>query len=124
MKVDDNFRSCSTDCTKDELEFYAFSRMKRNSFFMKVLLCSLILAVVLMQAQIKMVLKQFGKKYIMSKNYSVNTSVVIKSPEENNTQSTENQTKPCLIIFWSTYFGHIKQDEEKSWTTDECSSNN
>ena len=120
MKVNEIFCSSSTGYAKDELESCTFCRMNHNSFFIKFLLCLFIFAVVLMQVQITTVFKKFKEKYITSKNFSVNTSVVIRSPEENSTQSPENQTKPCLIIFWSTFFGYIKRDEEKSWTTDEC----
>ena len=94
--------------------------MADRSFFIKFLLCLLIFAVVIRQLEINAVLKQLGIKHISRENISVNASTTMKREKENVTQGLEKLMKPCLIIFWSTYFGRKKLDEEYVWKNGEC----
>ena len=89
-------------------------------FFIKFLLCLVVFAVVLRQLELNAVLKQFGMRHNSRENNSVNASTTMKLEKENVTQVSENLTKPCLIIFWSTYFGRKKLDEEFVWKNGEC----
>jgi len=77
------------------------------------------LTLLVRQLEIKMVLRQLGINYILRGNISIDTSIVMKSKTENLINTSENQTKAWLIIFWSTYFGR-KIREEYSWKKGEC----
>lgn len=73
--------------------------MENKLCVLEFLLCFLILTVV-----------------VRRDDFSVDASFV--QPREPKT--SENHTKPWLIIFWSTYFGKRKLDEEHSWKKGEC----
>ena len=73
--------------------------MENKLSVLEFLLCFLILTVV-----------------VRRDDFSVDASFV--QPRE--PKASENHTKPWLIIFWSTYFGKRKLDEEHSWKKGEC----
>ena len=88
-----------------------------KSCILKFLLCLVILAAVLRQLEIEMLLKRLtGRETI-----SVDSSIIMKHAQNGNvSHRSENQTKPCIMIFWSTYFGQPKLDEPRKWGKGKC----
>ena len=70
----------------------------------------------------EMLLKRLtGIKTISRENIFNGSSIIMKHAQnENVSHRSENQTKPCIIIFWSTYFGRPKLDEPRKWEKGEC----
>ena len=66
--------------------------------------------------------KLAGIKTISRENISADdSSITMKNAKDANVSHiSENQTKPCIIIFWSTYFGQPKLDETRKWEKGEC----
>ena len=70
-----------------------------------------------------MVLRKLaGIKTISRENISADDSSITMEHAKNANVShiSENQTKPCIIIVWSTYFGRPKLDKPRKWEKSEC----